>query len=957
MLKSATQNYRQLAVFTPFGKDVLLLDSFEGEEALSELSHFSLRLLSQHADLDPKEILGRNLTFRVDQEGNDSRFFNGYVKAFALVDMTDRMVVYTAEVVPWLWFLTNTTDCRIFQDKDALEIIVNIFDTLGFKDYQTSGLTGDFRKREYCVQYRESDFEFVSRLMEEEGIYYYFRHENGKHTLVLENSTAGYFAIEQDEVSVVRPAEIGVVSNDVVNWRHRKQMVSTRWATRDYDFANPDLDLISETKTKVPVLKSFALEKFDFPGGYTRPKDGQHLTRVRMEQEEARHEVISAEGVRATFTPGGSFQVKRHPNQSLKGSRYALTRVRYVAGSVGGYTTVDRGSHEPWMTYFEAIPESVVYRPERKTRRPIVEGPQTAMVVGPAGEEIYTDKDGRIKVQFHWDREGSRNEKSSCWIRVSQVHAGSGFGAIDIPRIGQEVIVSFLEGDPDQPIVKGRVYNAAARPPFALPGAMTRSGGKSNTHKGSGYNEMSMDDTAGKEQLRTNAQFNQDTSVGNNQTLNVGKDRTHSIGNNDSLTVGANSKMNVGVDAKETVGNDEKVVVGSNIEIDAGVAITLKCGQSTIHMNQGGVITISGQFVSSLAKVTNSIIAPMTSIAGSTMLNQIGLVCLDVGGIKHIKGGETSISASSIDIEGKGITIIKGAPIKLGEAGAPVVAMGSVTPAASAASGLDSALSALSSIITSPVLGTVVGHFAKQYMLKLLSKLIPPGLAKILSAASSFAQIAKAIGPYMGEVVKKLWNLPNTALGLIWGGLGHVAGEIRQAVGSIFGINYPEPEIGFFENGSNAIEFHNNLFMSSAMTLGNVIIYGGGGNGVAGDPQFVPVYDENGHIVKWATAPSYGTVRDHEREHTHQGELLGPLYVPYALGSYLYGGIASMISQGSFSVDAFEDGTHGPHSHIEGGPQSSHPSAFGGQGPPTYNTQTGQYSNLPPDATLYPVKK
>ncbi len=675
MLRSATQSRRPIAVYTPYGEDVLLLDSFQGSEGLSELFNFELRMVSGDPALDPRLILGRNVTFRLDHELESPRWFNGVVSSFSLVDIDDRQAVYHAEVVPWLWFLTTTADCRIFQKKNAVEIIGKIFAEYGFADYETKELRSSYRKRDYCVQYRESDFAFVSRLMEEEGIWYYFRHENGRHTLVLADSVGSYFDIAEAEVSIAQEEELGVVSTGVIHWKHGTQALTSRWAASDFNYNQPRMNLRTTVDSALPALSSLQLEKFDFPGRFGLPDEGRQQVQVRMQGEEARHEWVSGEGVRATFAPGGLFRVVSHPNPAEQGRGYVLRHVKYHAGSVGKYTSGGDGSELPWNTEFEAIPDSVLFRPERTTPPAVVDGPQTAVVVGPPGEEIHTDKDGRIKVQFHWDREGRKNENSSCWVRVSQIHAGAGWGSIDIPRIGEEVVVSFLEGDPDQPVVKGRVYNGAAKVPFGLPGEMTRSGAKSNTHKGSGYNEMSMDDTAGKEQIRTNAQFNMDTTVGNNQTLAVGVDRTASIGNNDSLTIGGDSATSTGNDATEVVKNNENLIVGNNIVIDAGTSMTFKCGMSTIHMNQAGVITISGQNVSSLARASNSIIAPMTEIAGAMMLIQAGAICLDVGGIKHIKSkGNTSIAGSNVNVQG-GEVVIKGAPIKLGEAGAPIVSM------------------------------------------------------------------------------------------------------------------------------------------------------------------------------------------------------------------------------------------------------------------------------------------
>lgn len=669
MLRNATQDNRQLAVFTPFGDERLLLQSFEGQEGLSEISRFQLEMISAEPDLDPRQILGENVTFTAKLLDGEARYFNGYVSEFCQVEVTDRMYVYRAEVVSWLWFLTLASDCRIFQEMKTPDIIQQVFDRSGFTDYDLSQLQGDYVEHEYCVQYRESHFDFVSRLMEEEGIFYYFKHENGKHKLILADSMGSYFPLENDEVHMAPRAEHGLQNMGLTDWCSGKQVLASRCVSTDYNFATPHSRLDSSSKSNIQALSNLGLEHFEYPGRFYQGGDGLARVNVRIEEEEAKHEWVSAKGVRDSFTPGGLFKVQSHPDHNQVGRQMVLRKCSYYAGEVGSYTTQRTNESEhPWSVDFEALPATTVFRAERRAPTPVVEGPQTAVVVGPRGEEIHTDKHGRIKVQFHWDREGSKDEKSSCWVRVSQVHAGAGWGMMSVPRIGEEVIVSFLEGDPDKPIVKGRVYNGAVQPPFGLPGQMTRSGGKSNTHKGSGYNEVTADDTAGKEQLRSNAQFNMDTTVGNSQTLQVGNDRTEDIGNNDTLKVGVDKSVEVGNNMTEVAGNNENIIAGNNIELKAGVALTLKCGQSTIHMNQAGVITISGQYVSSLARACNSIVAPMTEIAGSRYLNQGGLICLDVGGIKKINGGETTVSAATVDVSG-GTVVVKGAPIEIGVPG------------------------------------------------------------------------------------------------------------------------------------------------------------------------------------------------------------------------------------------------------------------------------------------------
>jgi type VI secretion system secreted protein VgrG len=686
MLEQASQDTRRLAVFTPFAPlanpgspgqmtPALLLTRVKGTESLSCLFEFQLDMLSSDGSLDPREIVGRNITFLIRDHLGAQRYFNGYVSRFTNAGGTDDGNVYQATVVPWLWFLTQTRNCRIFQNRTAPQIIANVFQRLGFTNVDFSSLSGTYAEREYCVQYRESDFNFVSRLMEEEGIHYFFRHENGRHELVLADSNAVFQTIENaDEIEMAAPDSTGDLAGQLTEWQHDHSFVSGRFAQTDFNFKTPSTSLMKTATSRVGVPGAESFEIYEYPGRYASGGVGEQLARIRMEQVEVAHNVVSGAGTYQTFAPGGRFSVRSHRTATEVGQEYLLTEVRHeaVLGDSYGAGTDNAADEFLYRNSFRCVPSGVTFRPQQLAVKPDVEGPQTAAITGPPGEQIHTDEHGRVKVQFPWDREGNRDEHSSCWLRVSQVHAGAGWGMMDLPRIGEEVIVSFLDGDPDRPIVKGRVYNGEVRVPFGLPAQKTRSGGKSNTHKGSGYNEFTADDTAGAEQIRVNAQYNMDTTIGNSETLSVGVDRTASVGNNDSLTVGVDSTADIGSNQTTIVGTDATYDVAGNITINAGTSITLKTGVSTIHMNQAGVITISGQFVSSLAKATNTIVAPMTEIAGSNMLNQAGLICLDLGGIKHIKGGETSISGATVNIKG-GTTVIKGAPIEIGEVGAPMV--------------------------------------------------------------------------------------------------------------------------------------------------------------------------------------------------------------------------------------------------------------------------------------------
>ena len=666
MSSAATQRTRQIAVDSPFGKDVLLLRRFDGREGISQLFEYELEMLSERSDLDPLQIVGHPVAWVMDHVGGQPRYFHGVVNRFAYVNQNAEFTVYRATVVPHLWLLTQTRDCRIFQNRTVPQIITQIFTELALTDFQAH-LRSRYQPREYCVQYRETDFAFVSRLMEEEGIFYYFRHHARGHQLLLADQAAAYEELADGEVDFADPDSAGDLTDQILDWEHRYQYRPGRWAQTDYNFKKPSTDLMCKSPSVVNLPQNGNYEIYDYPGRFEEKSTGAARTRVRMEEHEVDHDIVLGRSTYRSFVPAGRFTVHTHRSAAELNRRYVLTTVQISASVAGSYDANLGGDlEERFDNRFTAIPANVVYRPPRVTPRPLVEGPQTAVVVGPEGEEIYPDEFGRVKVQFHWDREGQFNEKSSCWLRVSQVHAGQKWGGIDLPRIGEEVIVDFLEGDPDAPIITGRVYNGMNMPPFALPAGMTRSGMKSQTHKGSGYNEMSMDDTAGKEQIRVNGQHNMDTTVGNNQTLIVNVDRTESIGNNDALTVGVDSSENVGNNKKVVVGNNMNVDVGNKLVLTAGSSITLKCGASRIHMNSGGVITISGTIITTMAAANAAVVAPMTQVVGAAMLNTIGGINIMSGGVCHVgAAGLASVGGSKVDVVSSGKTSIKGGIITL----------------------------------------------------------------------------------------------------------------------------------------------------------------------------------------------------------------------------------------------------------------------------------------------------
>ncbi|MCE9525610.1 MAG: type VI secretion system tip protein VgrG, partial [Planctomycetales bacterium] len=582
------QKTRMLGLKSPLGDDVLLLTAFSGSEEMSRLFTFELEMISDKNDIAAKDIVGKNVSFSTKMADGSPRHFNGFVNRFQAGDEDDnKRRDYRAEVVPWLWFLTLTSDCRIFQNKKVPEIIEQIFKDLGFTDFQMQ-VKGSHPMRDYCVQYRETDFNFVSRLMEEEGIFYFFKHEEGKHTMVIADHKGAYQDCKEKEVDYPRDSGSRAIEDYITAWEHRWEFRTGKIAQTDYNFETPSTKLMTSEKTVVSLPGMDKYEAYDFPGGYGKKADGDPLAKTRMEETEAGYDIVHGASFCKSFTPGGKFKIKQHRSSSEVGKSYVITSIKHSAKETVAYET-GRGVEGHYENHFTCIPDSVSFRPERTTEEPFVQGPQTAVVVGPGGEEIYTDKYGRVKVQFFWDREGKKDENSSCWMRVSQVHAGKSFGGIDIPRIGEEVIVSFLEGDPDLPIITGRVYHAENMPPYGLPAAKVISGMKSNSTKGGGgYNEYILDDTKGNELIREHGQFDKDSTiehdlrehvlhdrsrdVSHNETILVGNDRKKTIGHDETTQVGNNRTESVGKDEKisiasnrtEDVGKDEKITIGSN---------------------------------------------------------------------------------------------------------------------------------------------------------------------------------------------------------------------------------------------------------------------------------------------------------------------------------------------------------------------------------------------------------
>jgi type VI secretion system secreted protein VgrG len=616
---STTQATREIALTCALGPDVLLLRRMRGHEALSELSEYNVDLYSERADLQLDELLGTPVTIRVNQPRGGQRFFSGFITRFALTGRQGRYATYQATVRPWLWFLTRASDCRIFQDKSVLDIVKAVFAPYAIADVDTSGLSASYGAYPYCVQYRETDFDFVSRLLEREGIYYYFRSSDGRHTMVLADSYAAHAPIPGYASLVYMPAaEHAMRGSEVVyTWSMGGEIEPGLQSLQDFDFEKPAANLL----VKSTVVHGYAHGRnaqFDYPGGYTGRAAGEARARVRLDARHTSYERVQAVTQARGLFPGGLFKLTEHA-RSDQNRDYLIVSAEYILAS-DAYEPTRHSTPEPVLTCsFSAIARQHEFRPPARTRIPVVQGPQTAIVVGKAGEEIWTDKYGRIKVQFHWDRVGQDDERSSCWVRVAQGWAGKRWGSLFTPRIGQEVIVSFLEGDPDRPLVTGSVYNADNMPPYPLPAQATRSTVKSHsTVGGNGSNELRFEDKKGAEQLYLHAERDLEERVRRDALAWMGRDR-HAIVKRDSFEeIGGNANVQIHGDRRERVTGALGVVAGRALALKSGMKAGLEGGLE-VHIKAGmNVVIEAGASITLKAGAAWLNIGPAT-IAASTM--------------------------------------------------------------------------------------------------------------------------------------------------------------------------------------------------------------------------------------------------------------------------------------------------------------------------------------------------
>ena len=695
---------RQLRLKGPLGPKKMILVRADISEKMSTLTETDIQFISPDHNMKMEDVVGQRLSLELDDEEGNTRHWHGYCVSCAFEGRMGGQGLYRAEVRPWLWFLTLHSDCRIFQEKSALDVIKEIFSDRGFSDIQDK-TSSNFEKREYLVQYRETDYEFVTRLMEEEGMYYYFTHDSSKETLVLADGSGSHsplqdaaeirFEFKEDGSSGGGAGSFKRDEDHIYEWKSSERVNTGKVSLTDYDFTKPTTDL--KALTSIPKGKHGHkdIEVYDYPGIHVTADFGKMRTRVRAEALASEYKRTWGKSNVRTMAVGGTFKLKDHPRTDFNKEYLVLGASHKLQietdedkdGQTKGNSDpkAAEGKQESYESEFSVQLKSEPFRAPLTTPRPIIPGVQTAVVTGPSGDEIYTDKYGRIKVQFHWDRVGQKDEKTTCFIRVAQTMSGQGWGVFHIPRIGQEVVVQFEEGNPDRPIVTGMLYNEAKKHPFDFPANMTQHGMKSNTTKGGGgFHELVFEDKKDEEFIRLQSEKDYKETIKNNAEISIGfekkdpGDLTQKVYHNkteeletgdysftikdglqlvdiaktNAVTIGESETITIGNDKTDGIGANYTIDVGDTLDITAGSMITFTVGGSTIEMT------------SSEIKISSTTIS--IEGTGKVELNAGGSMKLEASGSMDVKGSMTTLEGSGMaTVKAGGILTVQGSLVKI----------------------------------------------------------------------------------------------------------------------------------------------------------------------------------------------------------------------------------------------------------------------------------------------------
>lgn len=551
---------RLLQLRTVLGDDKFMPIELQVTERLADLFEVTLLILAEDTNITAKMLLHKPVTVTIHQTAQPARYFHGIVTHFSAGSLRNRLRQYVMQLTPKLGLLRYAADCRIFQHKSVIEIAKIIFGQYGITDYQIK-CQGALKKREFCVQYRESTLNFLQRIFAEEGLCYFFKHTADKHILILKDAQT-LFPLCPETRIVYTPSSVDA---HLSQWQHRYQFYSGKFSHSSYNFEAPSASLMAQQEQTAVLPAAANYETYVYPGGHQAMAQGKTMAQQHFAAQQQNHDVVDGAGNYLGFSAGQHFKLATHTFETEPGE-YLLTAVMHHAHDQSGLASHGQPA-QGYHNSFNCIPAKTLFQPPLLPKQ-LIHGPQTAVVVGPNGESIHADNYGRVKIHFHWVRNSGKDEQSSCWVRVAQPWAGRGFGAFFLPRIGQEVLVQFLDGDPDRPLIVGSVHNAENLPPYALPGEHSRSGIKTQSTKGStsDANELRFEDKQGCEEIYIHAQKDFHRLIQNDETVIVLK---------------GNHKM--------------KIETGESI-LEAETAITLKVGSNYLKLTQNA-LTLNGNKV------------------------------------------------------------------------------------------------------------------------------------------------------------------------------------------------------------------------------------------------------------------------------------------------------------------------------------------------------------------------